>query len=147
MAALAQCAMCGPSFWSVGDGELMAAIISQANECRYCVATHSAVAALAYHDEARVAAVLADPEAAPVAEPLRATLSMLTTLAHAHHVNAEDMRVLFAAGACRAQMEDALAIGFAFNITNGLADAFQFPIPDAKAFEVGARFLLNRGYR
>ena len=47
-------------------------------------------------------------------EPLRATLSMLTKLAHAHQANAEDMRMLLAAGVFRAQIEDALAIGFAF---------------------------------
>ena len=147
MSALAQRAMRGPSVWSVGDRELMAAVIAQANACRYCVAAHSAVAALAYHDEARVAAVLSNPEAAPIAEPLRTTLSMLTKLAHAHHVDAGDMRMLFAAGASRAHIEDALAVGFAFNIINRLADAFEFPIPDAKAFAASARFLLTRGYR
>jgi uncharacterized peroxidase-related enzyme len=147
MSALAQRAMRGPSAWSVGDRELMAAVIAQANACRYCVAAHSAVAALAYHDEARVAAVLANPDAAPIAEPLRATLAMLTKLTHKHHVTAEDMGMLLAAGASRAHIEDALAVGFAFNIINRLADAFEFPIPDASAFATSARFLLTRGYR
>jgi uncharacterized peroxidase-related enzyme len=148
MSALAQRAMRGPSAWSVGDRELMAAVIAQANACRYCVAAHSAVAALAYHDdEARVAAVLANPVAAPIAEPLRATLSMLTKLTHTHHVTAEDMSMLLTAGASRAHIEDALAVSFAFNIINRLADAFAFPIPDAEAFAASARFLLSRGYR
>jgi len=40
-------------------------------------------------------------------------------------------------GASRAQIEDARAIGFAGNI-NRLADAFEFPIPDARAFDVSA---------
>jgi uncharacterized peroxidase-related enzyme len=147
MSALVQRAMRGSSVWSVGDRELMAAVISQANASRYCVAAHSAVAALAYHDAARVAAILANPEGAPITEPLRATLSMLMKLAQAHHVDAEDMRILLAAGASRAQIEDALAIGFAFNIINRLADAFEFSIPDAKAFAYGAQFLLSRGYQ
>ena len=30
-------AMRGPSAWSVGDRELMAAYVSQANECAFCV--------------------------------------------------------------------------------------------------------------
>jgi uncharacterized peroxidase-related enzyme len=147
MSALLQRAMRGPSVWSVGDRELMAAVISQANACRYCVAAHSAVAALAYHDEARVATILANPEGAPIADPLRTTLSMLTKLAQTHDVDAEDMRMLFAAGASRAQIEDAVSIAFAFNIINRLADAFGFSIPDARGFASGARFLLSRGYR
>jgi AhpD family alkylhydroperoxidase len=77
MSALAQRAMRGRSLWSVADRELMAAVISQANACRYGVAAHSAVAARAYHDEARVAAIRANPEGAPIAQPLRATLLML----------------------------------------------------------------------
>lgn len=120
----------------------MAAVISQANACRYYVAAPSAVAALAYHDEARAAAILANPDVAPIAQPLRVTLSMLTKLAQAHHVDADDdMRMLLAAGASRAQIEDARAIGFAFNIINRFAEAFEFPVTDANAVAVGVRFL------
>jgi hypothetical protein len=72
---------------------------------------------------------------------------MLTKLAHAHHVDAEDVRMMLAAGASCPQIEDALAIGFASNIINRLADAFEFPVPDANALAAGARFLLARGYR
>jgi hypothetical protein len=43
--------------------------------------------------------------------------------------------------------EDALAVCFAFNTMNRLADAFEFFVPSPKAFEVGAKFLLARGYR
>jgi len=67
-------AMRGPSQWSVGDRELMAAFVSKANECVFCIGAHTAAAAGAYHDRAKVAAVLADLETAPVDERLRATL-------------------------------------------------------------------------
>ena len=46
-------AMRGPSAWSVGDCELMAAVVSKANECEYCVKAHTAVATRAYQDEGR----------------------------------------------------------------------------------------------
>jgi AhpD family alkylhydroperoxidase len=56
---LTQKAMRGSSVWSVGDRELMGACVSQMNECEVCTKTHAGVAALAYHDEAKVSAVLA----------------------------------------------------------------------------------------
>ena len=45
------------------------------------------------------------------------------------------------------ESEDALAISFAFNTTDRLADAFGFFVPGPKAFEAGAKVLLRRGYR
>jgi hypothetical protein len=52
-----------------------------------------------------------------------------------------------AAGVSREQIEDALAVCFAFNTMSQLADAFGFFLPDPKAFEAGAKYLLARGYR
>jgi hypothetical protein len=72
---------------------------------------------------------------------------MLAKLTREHTVDADDMRVLLAAGVSRQQIEDALAVGFAFNTIDRLADAFAFFVPGAKAFEAGAKFLLARGYR
>jgi uncharacterized peroxidase-related enzyme len=140
-------AMRGPSAWSVGDRELMAAFVSKLNECEYCMKAHTAVAAKAYKDEERVSAVLADLETAPIEEPLRATLRMLRRLSREQRANVDDMRALLAAGVSRGQIEDALAVAFAFNIMNRLADAFGFSVPGPKGFEAGAKYLLARGYR
>jgi uncharacterized peroxidase-related enzyme len=147
MKELTQEAMRGPSAWSVGDRELMAAFVSQTNECAFCIRAHTATAARAYHDEAKVSAVLADLETAPIEEPLRATLRLLGKLTCEHAVTADDMRAVLAAGVSREQIEDALAVGFAFNTTDRLADAFGFFLPGPKAFEAGAKVLLRRGYR
>jgi uncharacterized peroxidase-related enzyme len=140
-------AMRGPSEWSIGDRELMAAVVSKVNECAFCIGAHTATAAGAYHDEAKVAAVLSDLETAPIEEPLRATLRMLRKLTREGAVTADDMRAVLAAGASRRQVEDALAVCCSFNTTNRLADAFGFSMLDPKGFEAGAKFLLSRGYR
>jgi uncharacterized peroxidase-related enzyme len=140
-------AMRGPSAWSVGDRELMAAFVSKMNACAFCIGAHTATAAKAYHDEAKVVAVLSDLETAPIEEPLRATLRLLGKLTREHTVNADDMRAVLAAGVSREQIEDALAVCFAFNTTDRLADAFGFFVPEPKGFEAGATFLLRRGYR
>lgn len=94
-----------------------------------------------------MAAVLADLDAATIPEPLRATLCMLRKLCSQHNVSADDMRVVLAAGVSRQQIEDALAVAFAFNTTTRLAEAFGFAIPSPQAMNAGAKFLLARGYR
>ena len=140
-------AMRGPSAWSVGDRELMAAFVSKTNECEFCIGAHTATAAGAYHDQARVEAVLSNLETAPIEEPLRSTLRMLAKLTREHSVEAADIRRALAAGVSREQIEDALAVCFAFNTTNRLADAFGFFVPGPKGFESGAKYLLSRGYK
>jgi uncharacterized peroxidase-related enzyme len=147
MKALTHEAMRGQSEWSVGDRELMAALVSKANKSEYCIKAHTAVSVRAFHDEAKVSATLSNLETAPIEEPLWATLRMLDKLTREHTVEADDIRAVLAAGVSRAQIKDALAVCFAFNVMNRLADTFEFFVPDAKAFEAGAKFLLARGYR
>jgi uncharacterized peroxidase-related enzyme len=140
-------AMRGPSDWSVGDRELMAAYVSQVNGSAFCIGAHSATARRAYQDGPRVAAVLADLESAPVEEGLRATLRMLGKLTREGKVGAGDMREVLSAGVSREQVEDALAVCTAFNTTGRLADALGFEVLSPEGFEAGAKYLLKRGYR
>jgi AhpD family alkylhydroperoxidase len=140
-------AMRGPSAWSVGDRELMAAYVSKVNESAFCVGAHTATASRAYQDSAKVQAVLSDLDSAPIEEPLLATLRMLGKLTSEGTVSAGEMREVLAAGASRQQVEDALAVCVAFNTTDRLADAFGFEVLSQDGFDAGAKYLLRRGYR
>jgi uncharacterized peroxidase-related enzyme len=140
-------AMRGPSGWSVAERELMAAYVSHVNDCPFCVGAHSATASQASGDAAMVAAALNDLESAPIGEGLRATLRMLGKLTRDGRVSAEDMRAVLATGVSRQRVEDALAVCYAFNVTNRLANAFGFEILTAEGFKAGAKYLLQRGYR
>ena len=104
-------------------------------------------ASQAYQNGPMVAAVLADLESAPVGEALRATLRMLGKLTAEGTLGAEDMREVLAAGVSCRQVEDALAVCVAFNVTDRLADVFGFEVLSPEGFEAGARYLLKRGYR
>jgi alkylhydroperoxidase family enzyme len=140
-------AMRGDSPWSIGDRELMAAVVAQANASPFCVAAHSTTSGMWFGDPARVAAVLTDLDTAPIEEPLRATLRMLGKLAREHTVDANDVRKVLSAGVSAEQIEDALAVCLAFDITARLANAFDFAIAPPDAMTAGARHLLKRGYR
>ena len=140
-------AMRGPSAWTVGDRELMAAYVSKVNDSAFCIGAHTATASQAYRDGPRVAAVLADLDSAPVEEPLRATLRMLGKLTAEGKLSPGDMREVLAAGVSAEQVEDALAVCAAFNTTDRLADAFGFEVLTPEGFAAGAKYLLKRGYR
>lgn len=140
-------AMRGPSAWSIGDRELMAAFVSKVNECPFCVAAHTATSSLWHGDHAKVAATVADLDTAPIEEPLRATLRMLGKLTRERSIDADDVNAALAAGVSQRQIEDALAVCLAFNFTDRLANAFDFTIASPAAMTAGARYLLKRGYR
>ena len=80
MHAVTQEAMRGPSARSVGDRELMVSFVAHANSSAWCIRAHTAVATRAFGDAAKVSATLADLDAAPIDEQLRATLRVLGRL-------------------------------------------------------------------
>jgi AhpD family alkylhydroperoxidase len=57
--------MRGPSIWSVGERELMAAMVAKWNSCAFCVGAHGAIASKEIQRPA-VDAALADFCAAPI---------------------------------------------------------------------------------
>lgn len=98
--------------------------------------------------EDTVRAVLADVESAPINEGLRATLRLLAKVTKDHEaVTPDDVRPPLALGVSRAQIADALNVGFAFNVITRLADTFEFEVGPRASFEAGAKSLLGRGYR
>jgi AhpD family alkylhydroperoxidase len=66
MQRVTQEAMRGPSAWSVGDRELMAAFVAKTNECEWCTKAHAAVAEGAYRDGKKVSRVLSDLETSAI---------------------------------------------------------------------------------
>ncbi len=140
-------AMRGPSAWSIAERELMAAYVSKVNECAFCIGAHTATAAMAYRDQAKVATTLDNIDTAPIGEQLRVTLRMLGKLTRDHAVTAADIRELRTANVSAEQIRDALAVCLAFNVTDRLANAFGFEVPSPAGFEAGAKYLLRRGYR
>ena len=147
MKTFTQMAMRGPSAWSVADRELMAAYVSKINESPFCIHTHTATPARAYHDPDKVEAALTWLDSAPIDEPLKQTLHFVAKLIREGGVDGDDVRAVLSAGASPEQIEDALGVCFAFNTTTRLANAFGFELLSPEGLEAGAKDLLKRGYR
>ena len=146
MGAWTQAAMRGPSSWSVGERELMAAMVAKWNACDFCVGAHGAVAAKILPRPA-VDAALADFRAAPISERLKETLAFLQTMTlRPMQLTVEDARAVLRSGVTRQALTDAIAVAAIFNIVTRYADALDFAMPQPDEFERAADMLLKRGY-
>jgi uncharacterized peroxidase-related enzyme len=146
MGAWTQAAMRGPSDWSVGERELMAAMVAKWNSCDFCMCAHGAVASKILQRPA-VNAAIADFRAAPISEGLKETLAFLETMTlRPMELTVEDARAVLRSGVSRKALTDAIAVAAIFNIVTRYADALDFAMPQPNEFERAANMLLKRGY-
>lgn len=146
MGAWTQATMRGPSKWSVGERELMAAMVAKWNSCAFCVGTHGAVSAKTM-ERPLVDAVLADFHSAPISEALKGALAFLEIMTlRPMELSAEHAKAALRSGLTAGALKDAIAVGTLFNIITRYADALDFAMPSAKEFDRAASMLLKRGY-
>lgn len=147
LGAWTHAAMRGPSTWTIGERELMAAMVAKWNSCAFCVGAHSAVAAKQLA-RSTIEETLADYPTAPIANGLRATLAFLEKMTlHPADLSAADARVVLRSGVTSEALVDAIAVASAFNIVTRYADALDFAIPSPSEFDRAGDMLLKRGYR
>lgn len=146
MGAWTQAAMRGPSMWSVGERELMAAMVAKWNSCPFCVGAHGAVAAKTM-ERSLVDAVLADYRLAPISTSLKSALEFLEIMtARPGDLSSEHARATLRSGVTAEALEDAIAVGTLFNIITRYANALDFVVPSSEEFDRAAGMLLKRGY-
>ena len=144
--AWTQQVMRGPSEWSVGERELMAALVAQFNSCPFCVGAHGAVAVHGLGPDV-VDAALSDYESAPISDVLRAALTFIEKMTRApDELGPGDARAAIDAGVSRSQLLDSAAVAAVFNIVTRYANALDFEIPSPRDFAKSAKTLLKRGY-
>jgi AhpD family alkylhydroperoxidase len=146
MGAWTQAAMRGPSAWTVGERELMAAMVAKWNSCAFCVGAHGAVAAKTMK-RPLVDAALADFRAAPISAALKEALAFLEVMTlRPTSLSAEHAKAALRSGLSAAALQDAIAVGTVFNIITRYADALAFAMPSPAEFDRAAGMLLKRGY-
>jgi hypothetical protein len=70
LGAWTQATMRGPSTWTIGERELMAAMVAKWNSCTFCLGAHRAIAATKL-PPAAVDDSLAEFRTAPISKPSR----------------------------------------------------------------------------
>jgi uncharacterized peroxidase-related enzyme len=141
--ALAQRALRGRSSWSVGERELFAAVVSQANSCAFCIGTHGAIAGSAL-------GLVVDEswrDGRFGARAMAAAEFVHALTRDPDRVGSELVAGARAAGVDDAALAEAVYVAFAFNIVNRVADALGFEHRSDRERRRDARFLRVNGYR
>jgi uncharacterized peroxidase-related enzyme len=141
--ALVHEALRGESAWTVGERELFATVVSEANQCSFCVGTHGEIARAALG----VPTVdgWADGRYGAKATATAVFLDALTRDPGA--VGPEHAASLRDAGVDAAAAAEAVYIAYAFSVVNRLADSLGFAYPSERHRIRGARILRRIGYR
>ncbi len=138
--------MRGPSPFTEGERELIAAVVSRRNRCGYCEGVHAATARALGETPARVAAVLDDPAGARESAELRPVLVYVEKLTYdADGATEADAEAVLAAGWPEEALFDAVAICALYNLMNRLVNGLGIEA-DADYFEAAARRLSTGGY-
>ncbi len=121
---------------TAGERELIASYVSNLNTCKFCTATHSAIAKHQLgSDLSLVKHVLADPETAPISDKLRALLKIAAKVqTGGKNVLSEDIETARSEGATDIEIHDTVLIAAAFCMYNRYVDGLATWQPDNEAF-------------
>jgi uncharacterized peroxidase-related enzyme len=140
--------MRGPSDWSPGERELLAAFASWLNRCPFCVAVHTRTAALGLVRPVEISTLerwRADPS---LDARIRGAFGLLEKRAtDPSRLGPADLAELRAAGVSDDAIDDVLSIAFMFDLINRLANVFGYTTVDDAGSTQAAKFLHRFGYR
>jgi uncharacterized peroxidase-related enzyme len=146
---LAEVLLRGPGTLSPGERELIAAYVSELNECAYCTASHAAFAAAQLSQGVRlVDEVRADLETAPITSKLRSLLRIAAAVREdGRNVTAWLVADARAEGATDLEIHDTVLIAAAFSMFNRYVDGLATLTPDApEAYLHGVNRIVRDGY-
>lgn len=139
--------MRGPSPFSPGERELIAAVTSATNTCRYCHGVHSLVAQGFGIDEAVLDKVWTDVDTAPVEERMKPVLRYVRKLTETpSRVTDADANAVYAAGWSEEALVHAIAVCAYFNQMNRLVEGAGI-VGSPESYAANAEALVARGYQ
>lgn len=149
LSELAEVLLRGPGGLPRGERELIAAYVSELNDCQYCAASHSACAAaqlpggIGLVEQAR-----RDPASAPLTAKLQALLVIAAAVQRSGlEVTGQQVADARAAGATDLEIHDTVLIAAAFCMFNRYVDGLATTLPsDPAAYAAGAERLVTEGY-
>jgi uncharacterized peroxidase-related enzyme len=149
MRELAELLLRGPSTLTSVEREMIGAFVSSRNDCEFCHASHRAAAA--HHLEGNyelVDAVRRDPQSAPVANKLKALLTIADKVQQGgKQVTGTDIEQARAEGATDVEIHDTVLIAAAFCMYNRYVDGLAtFTPTDAASYDQMGQRMATDGY-
>ena len=139
--------MRGPSRWTPGERELLAAFTSWLNRCPFCVGIHTRTAALGLSRQVDVA-MLEHWRDTPLDPRMRAAFELLEKrAADPGSLTPADFATARLNGLGDEALADLLYIAFLFDVINRLANVFGFTTVDDAGRRKTAAILHRMGYR
>ena len=132
----------GPSYWTVGEREHMAMLVSRFNDCPFCERVHTETTRIETRRDVSV-------DAASALRPeLAAVIPLLEKLTKdPGSCGPADVDAAREAGAPDAAITEALHVGFLFNTVNRMANAFDWTWESEEHVRVAAKVIHRINYR
>jgi uncharacterized peroxidase-related enzyme len=145
---LTQILLRGESTLTEGERELIATVVSQGNQCKFCTAAHTAAADALFGERETAEMVKHDPEHAPVSEKMKHLLEIARKVqADARTVSVELVEKARQAGATDLEIHDTVLIAALFCLYNKYVDGLASVTPTDPAFyDRLANILKTSGY-
>ena len=136
----------GPSPFTEGERELIAAYVSGLNHCRYCHGVHVATAELLGAPKNSVASAVENIDTAPIDEKMKPVLRYARKLTQQPNgVTQADADAIFAAGWDETAVFHTVAVTALFNFMNRLVEGMGIEL-DASYVKPASERLAKSGY-
>lgn len=146
---LAQVLLRDESPLNAADRELIAAYVSYRNNCMFCMSSHAAAARCLFGEEAAIVdEVLADMQASPISDKLKALLVIAGKVQiSGKAVTEEHIKSAKALGATDMEIHDTVLIAAAFCMFNRYVDGLASLTPtDPEAYKEMGKRMVEKGY-
>ena len=145
---LTQFLLRGPSTLTEGERELIATVVSNGNECRFCTTAHTAAADLLFGETETAKKVKENISTAPVSEKMKALLTIASMVRESgKSVTPEAIEKAKAEGATDIEIHDTVLIAALFCLYNRYVDGLSTVTPTDPVFYKGlGQRLKDHGY-
>ena len=138
--------MRGPSPFTEGERELIAAYVSGLNHCGYCHGVHAATADLLGAPKSAISSALDDIDSSPIAEKMKPVLRYARKLTEKPNSLAQtDAYAVYAAGWNEAALYQTAVVTALFNFMNRLVEGAGIEL-DASYVKPASERLAKTGY-